>query len=112
MRPLPGVVGTIKTGGFDSSAERRIAIAQSSKPIATVMDFVGNAGCGMAVRRGRCGAGSIRPSVVNFACEKRSLDQAGCLFRAFPWRVQFPADRVQAPIDRIKRRSFLRCWHH
>ncbi len=36
MRPLPGVV--------DGAADRRAAIAASAKPVATVMDFVGNAG--------------------------------------------------------------------
>lgn len=38
MRPLPGVVD------HESAPRRLIAIEQSRKPVATVMDFVGNAG--------------------------------------------------------------------
>jgi superfamily II DNA or RNA helicase len=40
MRPLPGCVDDCD----DSPGHRRAAISQSAKPVATVMDFVGNAG--------------------------------------------------------------------
>jgi superfamily II DNA or RNA helicase len=39
MRPLPGSVD-----GLQSAAARLVAIEQSKKPVATVIDFVGNAG--------------------------------------------------------------------
>jgi superfamily II DNA or RNA helicase len=39
LRPLPDTVE-----GLQSAAARRVAIQQSPKPMATVMDFVGNAG--------------------------------------------------------------------
>lgn len=39
MRPLPGTVD-----GIDTPEQRKFSIADSRKPVATVMDFVGNAG--------------------------------------------------------------------
>lgn len=44
MRPLPGVVDSTATKQLFSPESRIQAIADSKKPVATVIDFVGNAG--------------------------------------------------------------------
>jgi superfamily II DNA or RNA helicase len=52
LRPLPGTVDTEEKGleSLSTPDARKAAIAQSPKPIATVLDFVGNAGRHKLVR--------------------------------------------------------------
>jgi superfamily II DNA or RNA helicase len=70
LRPLPGTVDfTHETSdkGLQSPDTRKRAIAQSAKPIATVLDFVGNAGRHKLVRAIDILGGKISPKVRELA---------------------------------------------
>jgi superfamily II DNA or RNA helicase len=73
LRPLPGTVDVtpdtenVRTGSHISPDGRKIAIARSAKPIATVLDFVGNAGRHKLVRAIDILGGKISPKVRELA---------------------------------------------
>lgn len=67
-RPLPGVVD-----GPESDWERRFAISESAKPMATVIDFVGNAGRHKLVSCTDILGGNYSDDVVEAAKEKARI---------------------------------------
>src|SRR5438477_6229468 len=91
MRPLPGIVDFEEGGDafclgikhqaseaaltFDPAARRRQAISLSAKPIATVMDFVGNAGRHKLIHSLDILGGEVSPRLRELA--ERELRKTG-----------------------------------
>ena len=75
MRPLPGTVDLIAPNGAIPSVARRESIKNSRKPVATVMDFVGNAGKHKLIHAIDVLGGNISDKVRELA--ERELKKSG-----------------------------------
>lgn len=103
LRPLPGIVD-----GLNSSDERRFAIANSRKPSALILDFVGNAGKHKLITTADILGGKLNDEVVERAIKKAK--ESGVAVRMDETLDQAERD-IHEEIERRKRAEAARRSH-